>query len=626
MSDETTNASDNLNGSDPSMEDILASIRKIISDDEPVALESPEDISADGGPLDSVLDAAATAGSAAAGATVAAADFSAAEGESVDLNIDDVLAGLEEDIPAPAQELQSAASAIDIADGDMVDDDAFSNVLDDILTDEAKTYSLDETDGLPDAEDDILSLLDDEIPLEVESSAGVMPELVPDVPTEAPIEVAGLEDLASEVESLTDVESLMDGESLAEVESLGDDEPDDIEALLNGLLGDDDPLPIEDPIETLIEDDPIEAPVEEGPIEALAEEDPIEALAEDDPIETLLEDSIEDVDLDADELSAADLADSNAAPSGVEETEELELVKSLMADLSDDPAAVDAIDTDEDLESLLSIPDADEVSADTSDAEAESDGDILGDIVDMAIEDEMQTHPEDLAALEDLVAEEEVLSEIAETEDLSLLDDVIEAEQENIAENAQLAAETAVEESPSLSDIATAAEADAVAVETAAMPAAAVAGAGALAGLTAVVAARAPEETPEEETPEEETSVEISDETPEINPSVSQAEPVELKNKLTLEPLPNQEIEMPVKAVQTDAILDDVTESATAGAFAELNQVVEDKAVFNERGPRIGDLVQDALRPMLKEWLDANLKGIVERAVTKEVKRISSGK
>ena len=612
MSDETTNASDNLNGSDPSMEDILASIRKIISDDEPVALESPEDISADGGSLDSVLDAVATAGSAAAGATVAAADFSAAEGESVDLNIDDVLAGLDEDIPAPAQELQSAASAIDIADGDMVDDDAFSNVLDDILTDEAKTYSLDETDGLPDAEDDILSLLDDEIPLEVESSAGVMPELVPDVPTEAPIEVAGLEDLASEVESLTDVESLMDDESLAEVESLGDDEPDDIEALLNGLLGDDDPLPIEDPIETLIEDDPIEAPVEE---------DPIGALAEDDPIETLLEDSIEDVDLDADELSAADLADSNAAPSGVEETEELELVKSLMADLSDDPAAVDTIDIDEDLESLLSIPDADEVSADTSDAEAESDGDILGDIVDMAIEDEMQTHPEDLAALEDLVAEEEVLSEIAETEDLSLLDDVIEAEQENIAENAQLAAETAVEESPSLSDIAAAAEADAVAVETAAMPAAAVAGAGALAGLTAVVAARAPEETPEEE-----TSVEISDETPEINPSVSQAEPVELKNKLTLEPLPNQEIEMPVKAVQTDAILDDVTEAATAGAFAELNQVVEDKAVFNERGPRIGDLVQDALRPMLKEWLDANLKGIVERAVTKEVKRISSGK
>ena len=43
---------------------------------------------------------------------------------------------------------------------------------------------------------------------------------------------------------------------------------------------------------------------------------------------------------------------------------------------------------------------------------------------------------------------------------------MIEAEQENIAENAQLAEETAVEESPSLSDIAAAAEADALLVET----------------------------------------------------------------------------------------------------------------------------------------------------------------
>ena len=83
---------------------------------------------------------------------------------------------------------------------------------------------------------------------------------------------------------------------------------------------------------------------------------------------------------------------------------------------------------------------------------------------------------------------------------------------------------------------------------------------------------------------------------------------------------------MPVHAVKTDAILDEVTESAAAGAFAELSSVVEDKAIFNERGPRIGDLVQEALRPMLKEWLDANLKGIVERAVAKEVKRISTGK
>ena len=80
------------------------------------------------------------------------------------------------------------------------------------------------------------------------------------------------------------------------------------------------------------------------------------------------------------------------------------------------------------------------------------------------------------------------------------------------------------------------------------------------------------------------------------------------------------------RAKKTDAIIDEVTETATAGAFASLNQVVEEKATVAERGDRIGDLVTEALQPMLKEWLDKNLKGIVERAVTKEVKRISSGK
>ena len=79
-------------------------------------------------------------------------------------------------------------------------------------------------------------------------------------------------------------------------------------------------------------------------------------------------------------------------------------------------------------------------------------------------------------------------------------------------------------------------------------------------------------------------------------------------------------------AKASDAIIDEVTETATAGAFASLTNIVEEKATVAERGDRVGDLVMEALQPMLKEWLDKNLKGIVERAVTKEVKRISSGK
>ena len=75
-----------------------------------------------------------------------------------------------------------------------------------------------------------------------------------------------------------------------------------------------------------------------------------------------------------------------------------------------------------------------------------------------------------------------------------------------------------------------------------------------------------------------------------------------------------------------DTILDEVTETAAASAFASLNQVITEKNVVAERGDRIGDLVTEALKPMLKDWLDTNLQTIVERAVTKEVKRISSSK
>ena len=546
MSDQTPNSSDNLNGSDPSMEDILASIRKIISDDEPVAMESPEDIAPD-----AILDVAAEKVTDVVPSELGVVDFNRAEGESVDLNIDDVLAGLDDDVLAPKVETVSVESVNELSNrqaeaSEIVDDDAFSNVLDDVLEEKAHDASLEAISNPQDADDDILSLLGEEIPLEAE---GLTPELVAETPAEIQVDELPMDDLDALVADV-------------QIEETVEDAPDDIDALLNGLLGDDDPLPVED------------------------------------------------IDVELDE---AGVMDTEAEPTGVGETEDLELVKSLMADLSDDPATVESED---DLEALLSIPIAEDTAADALSAEAAPEDDILGEILDMTLEDELETHPEDLAALEDLVAEEEALTETAEPDPLSSLEDVLAAEQENIAENADIAAElsgeigvaeTVVEESPSLSDIAAAAEADAVAVETAVIsPVAATAGIAALAGGAAIMK-------------------KVSDEAPNNDVAELQVTPTEITTEPTPEPIPHQEIEMPIKAVKTDAILDDVTEAATAGAFAELNQVVEDKAIFNERGPRIGDLVQEALRPMLKEWLDANLKGIVERAVTKEVKRISKG-
>lgn len=40
-------------------------------------------------------------------------------------------------------------------------------------------------------------------------------------------------------------------------------------------------------------------------------------------------------------------------------------------------------------------------------------------------------------------------------------------------------------------------------------------------------------------------------------------------------------------------------------------------------GTTLEDLVMESLKPMLKDWLDANLTGIVERLVEKEVRRLS---
>ena len=40
----------------------------------------------------------------------------------------------------------------------------------------------------------------------------------------------------------------------------------------------------------------------------------------------------------------------------------------------------------------------------------------------------------------------------------------------------------------------------------------------------------------------------------------------------------------------------------------------------------VNALVQAALRPMLKQWLDANLPAIVEELVAREIKRIVGGR
>lgn len=69
---------------------------------------------------------------------------------------------------------------------------------------------------------------------------------------------------------------------------------------------------------------------------------------------------------------------------------------------------------------------------------------------------------------------------------------------------------------------------------------------------------------------------------------------------------------------------------AAAAALKAINDVQRpavsapvrlDSPVFRS-GVTVEDMVMESLKPMLKDWLDANLKGVVERLVEREIKRI----
>jgi len=75
-----------------------------------------------------------------------------------------------------------------------------------------------------------------------------------------------------------------------------------------------------------------------------------------------------------------------------------------------------------------------------------------------------------------------------------------------------------------------------------------------------------------------------------------------------------------------DSLVGDTASASAASAFAGLTAALkrpEPEASGGGTGPTIDELARALLRPMLKDWLDANLPGIVEAAVKKEVERIS---
>ncbi|MEX6634677.1 DUF2497 domain-containing protein [Hyphococcus lacteus] len=77
------------------------------------------------------------------------------------------------------------------------------------------------------------------------------------------------------------------------------------------------------------------------------------------------------------------------------------------------------------------------------------------------------------------------------------------------------------------------------------------------------------------------------------------------------------------EAMEQDAdeeILDQATADVASQAFHNLSQSVR---ISEGPGRTLEDIVVEMLRPMVKEWLDANLPAIVEEKVEEEVQRVA---
>lgn len=568
MSENTPDTTNGLaDGAEPSMEDILASIRKIIADDEGAdpALELPKDIKEDvklANSLDTKISHAST--------------------EKLDINQGSETLDLEivaEDPPSEA-EIDSLIADMDMAgEGLEIPDD---NLEDLNLS----------------ADDDIMEL---GIPMEEDL---VKKDLVEDV---VRADDTNVDMLSSDP---TDDSQEFDDDLSAMLDDMMNDVSDEGEVAEDGL----------DNLELVV-----------------------------DPAADLLSGS-DDLDLAADDLDlAADELEADLLSEPMKGDTDIDLVKSLMADLTGVPLHGDVeLHDDLELDDLTEddiLNESDDLSSHEDGLADESDGDLLEGLMDDLVEPDVNAEDVEVdipeVDISDADTPDDVMDEI-----LSLtLDDEMGLQAEELEVSG-------IEVPVSLQDIAAQAEADADAIDGGSGKALAAGAVAAIGGAALTKKQSAPELDMSElditeasegddidnllskldkgvDEPSDDSLMDFEDEAEtelEAETEFELETEIETEIESTPDPIITEETpEMPRRA-KKDAIIDEVTESATADVFSSLNKVVEEKAVVAERGDRIGDLVQEALRPMLKEWLDENLKGIVERAVSKEVKRISSGK
>ena len=117
--------------------------------------------------------------------------------------------------------------------------------------------------------------------------------------------------------------------------------------------------------------------------------------------------------------------------------------------------------------------------------------------------------------------------------------------------------------------------------------------------------------------------LDVSPAEPEVDPF-----PVEAVSESVFAPEPEHPADTTSHGAPTgyDTLVGDSAAASAASAFAGFASTIRKPDPIETgtgSGPTVDELARALLRPMLKEWLDANLPAIVEAQVRKEVERIA---
>ena len=82
-------------------------------------------------------------------------------------------------------------------------------------------------------------------------------------------------------------------------------------------------------------------------------------------------------------------------------------------------------------------------------------------------------------------------------------------------------------------------------------------------------------------------------------------------------------LNLPLNWLEDRKLVSDEVEQVSAATISGLTAALAASARVGDGNKTLEQLVKELLRPILKDWLDTNLPGMVERIVREEVERIA---